>query len=283
MSVIRRDVAFVPSRARPGSWLHRQRLGYWLSARRPVPSTRVIRPVDEARLWTLLFVFLPDGSLSGPQRFTLSQVKALKRRMCVVCAAPDPDSIPDDIKHLSDALYWKGLEGYDFSGYTIGLNAIARHSEGADVFVLNDSIFGPFEGISDFLDRAPWEFTGFSASHQVENHVQSYAFVIRSLTGARLSRLASVFPTSYCYNDIVPVVMNLETRLARVAARTMTVGSYFFGPDDGTDPSISHGIALASAGLPFLKRALLGKHRDKVDVEQVKNKLLDLGFPPDDL
>lgn len=243
-----------------------------------MPVSRMIKPVFSSPVWTLFFVYLPTGELNQTQRFTLCQLKKLNRSLLIVCAAPEPSQIPVELRDQADALYWKGMGGYDFSGYAIGLHAIAARSPGADVFVLNDSVFGPFGDLSPWLDRARWDLTGFTGSIQVENHIQSYAFMIRNVTKECLHHLRSIFPTSFSYNDIMPVVTCFETRLARVASKRMTVGSFWFGLD-GQDPSIIHAFTLLDQGYPFLKKALLGKHRDKHDEQKVRDALAARGLP----
>ena len=216
------------------------------------------------------------------QRFMLEQVKKLDRRLLIVCATPNPDQIPAEIHEKADALFWKGLGGYDFSAYAIGLHAIVNSSRNAEVFVLNDSVFGPFCNLSPLLKCAQWDLTGFTGSTQIENHIQSYAFLLKNLTKERLYHLRSIFPLSFSYDDIIPVIYCFETRFARIASRWMSVGSFFFGPQ-GQDPSLAHAFTLLDQGLPFLKKSLLGKHRDKQDERLVRAALLNLGFPASEL
>lgn len=273
-----RNRALTPTRVLPWSWLERQRWRYRLTAREAMPPSRTLKPVFPDARWTLVFIYLPSGGLGEAQRFMLARLKALDRRLLVVCAAPGLGDVPAELADMADALCWKGLQGFDFSGYAIGLHAIAAGSPHADVFVLNDSTFGPFKDLTPLLEQATWDLTGFSGSYQVEAHFQSFAFLLRDVTPARMRHLRSVFPLSYSYNDIMPVVMCFETRFARVASRHMTVGCLWYGPDDGKDPSIAHALALLDLGFPFLKRGLLGKHRGRQDERSVRAALVDQGF-----
>jgi hypothetical protein len=227
----------------------------------------------------MLFIYLPDGQLKPAHRFTLERLRVLDRSLMIVCATPRPEDVPPEVLATADAVFWKGLDGFDFSAYAIGLNAIVDGSSRADVFVLNDSVLGPFGDLASLLDRAPWELTGFTASPQFENHIQSYAFLFRDLTRQRLRRLREIFSMAFCYDEITTVVACMETCFARVASRSMTVGAYWHGPDDGTDPTVEHGLQLLSQGYPFMKRSLLGKHHDRVDEALVTKALVDLGHP----
>lgn len=273
-----RNRALKPTRVLPWSWLERQRWRYRLTAREAMPTSRMLKPVFPDARWTLVFIYLPSGRLGEAQRFMLARLKALDQRLLVVCAAPEPGDVSAELLDVADALYWKGLRGFDFSGYAIGLHAIAAGSPHADALVLNDSTFGPFGDMAPLLEQARWDLTGFSGSCQVEAHFQSFAFLMRDVTPARMRHLRSVFPMSYSYNDIMPVVMCFETRFARVASRRMSVGCLWQGPDDGHDPSIAHALALLEQGFPFLKRGLLGKHRGRQDERSIRDILVNQGL-----
>lgn len=273
-----RSRAITPTQVLPFSWLDRQRWRYRLTAREAMPLSRMLKPVFPHARWTLVFIYLPSGGLGEAQRFMLARLKALDRRLLVVCAAPEPGDVPAELLNMADALHWKGLPGFDFSGYAVGLHAIAAESPHADVFVLNDSTFGPFGDLAPLLEQARWDLTGFCGSYQFEAHFQSFAFLMRDVTPARMRHLRSVFPMSYSYNDIMPVVMCFETRFARVASRCMSVGCLWQGPDDGQDPSIAHALALLEQGFPFLKRGLLGKHQGKQDEGRVRDALMSRGL-----
>jgi hypothetical protein len=93
-----------------------------------------------------------------------------------------------------------------------------------------------------------------------------------------MCHLGSIFPLAYAYDDLLSVTLCFETRLARVASQSMSVGCLWLGPDDGEDPSLSHALALLDQGFPFLKRSLLGKHRGKQDERRVRDALLVRGF-----
>lgn len=68
--------------------------------------------------------------------------------------------------------------------------------------------------------------------------------------------------------------------MARVAAKSMTVGSLWFGRDEVVhDPSLTQGIALLETGFPFLKRSLLSKHGTFQQSSEVLAALRRMGHP----
>lgn len=247
---------------------------------RPAPAAAILKPVTPVERWNCYFLFLPTGTLSAAQRFSLARLRELEGELLVICAAPTPSNVPDELHALSTALIWKGLSGYDFSAYSIALHEIAERSPGADVFVMNDSVLGPFDGLEAMLENAPWELTGFTASSAMENHLQSYAFQMRSVTPERVRALRTVMPQHTAYNHFHAVVSMQETRFARVAAQTMKVGAFWFADADRLgDPSLFAGPALLEAGLPFLKRSLLDRYGSIHDQERLRALLSARGHP----
>ena len=103
-----RNCAITPSKIRPWSWLERQRWGYWLKAREAAPPSQVLKPVFPDARWTLVFIYLPSGELGEAQRFTLAQLKALDRRLLVVCAAPGPGDVPAELLDMGTRCTGRG-------------------------------------------------------------------------------------------------------------------------------------------------------------------------------
>ena len=117
---------------------------------------------------------------------------------------------------------------------------------------MNDSVFGPFVPLRPVLDNSRWDLTGFTASGELTNHVQSYAFCLRGVTPAR------------------------------VAARSMTVGALWYS--DATrvhNPTLVKPMELLDAGFPFLKRALLTKSSNYIERDLVLERLARHGHPLD--
>jgi lipopolysaccharide biosynthesis protein len=263
--------------------LRARRLGARLR-RRPPPAHRVLVPAAPRRAWAVYFVFLPQGGLTAAHRYTLERLRALDAGVLVVCATPTPERVPAELRRWADALCWKALSGFDFSGYAIGLRLVADRSPGATVLVMNDSVFGPFGDLTPQLAAPRWDLSGFTASSTSENHVQSYAFFVRDVTPVRVRQLSTVLSTGYAYDRMEDVVLHQELAFAREASRHMTVGSAFYGdvrlrPDQQYDPTLLRPFELLDAGLPFLKRSLLGKHQGFQHADRVAAELARRGHP----
>lgn len=280
INALERDWTFRPSA--PDALM---RLTHWsiLCNRRRAPAWREIRPVTARPRWIFYFVFAPNGTLDDAHRFTLAQLRQSEAGVAVICAAPSVEAIPSELHAYGDALYWKDLPGFDFSAYAIALGETARRSPGADVLVMNDSVFGPFGEVDDLWRHMAWDLTGFTASAQVQNHIQSYAFMVRRMDAARLSDLRGVILTNHAYDDYLGVVYGQETRFARIAARRMTVGALWYADDRRCgNPSIFAALALVEAGFPFIKRALFTKSAYAYDRQAVVVALAARGHPVDD-
>lgn len=269
---------FVPSPL-AGEIRWKRALFPYIYARRR-PSHSVLKPLSARDRWIVYFVFTPDGRIGAHHTFTLQRLKDLGWGLFVICATQSVSRVPAELTAYADALYWKDLPGYDFSAYTLALEALSQHSSGATVFVLNDSMFGPFTDLNKFVSASPWEFTGFTASRLNENHIQSYAFAIRNVTPDRLGDLRDVLHARKAYNDVDAVIWCQETCLARVAARSMSVGAYVY--NDGksiNDPCLHMPFEMLDAGFPFMKRSLLGKMAHFQNTERVIHYLEANGHP----
>ncbi len=204
----------------------------------------------------------------------------------LICACPAGYPVLDELRTRCDALYWKAFLSYDFSADALGLSELARLSPGADVLIMNDSVFGPFAPLKPFIDAAPWRVTGFTAnatSMTEENHFQSYVFIVKNLQMAVLEAAGTSISTAWAYDKIVSVILLQESRLARMLARHFDVGAYWCGiRRDKADLCLFLPRELIEAGFPFLKRSLLGKFATRFqNPEEMKALLESLGHPAD--
>ncbi|MFS0772466.1 hypothetical protein [Sphingomonas sp. 1P08PE] len=232
------------------------RLIHRVRSARPGPYSRVVAPAWSSPSWTLYFCYVPDGQPTAFHRATAASLRAQGHNILIVAAAESEASLSPAWRDLSDALIWKSLEGYDFSGYAIGLRHLSAVSAGCDATVLNDSVIGPFCDLNTLFSDKPWDLVGLTSSEEQEAHIQSYAFMMRNLTSDRLNKLRSIFLENRCYSDYKTVVRNQECAFARVASRSMSVGSIWPGKINATmlDPT-----GLLNKGFPFIKRS----HFDK--------------------
>ena len=263
--------------SQPNLYSRVKRVCRGLFHRWPAPRYEVIKPLSQRDLWFVYFVYAPDGSLSAAHRFTLARLRDMNVNLFVVMACGSPSQIGDDVTTMADALYWKALDGFDFSAYTIALRAVAEVSPHATVYVQNDSVYGPLCDVRPFIEHAPWEMLGFTASSGQENHIQSYAFVLRDVTPTRMSALADVLPLDTAYSHIFDVIECQEVRLARVAAQSMSVGACWFGnTKDLPDPVLARPVELVNAGFPFVKRSIYGGKHHETFAPHAQDELRDL-------
>jgi lipopolysaccharide biosynthesis protein len=263
-------------------WERRRMIETFFRFAQRSPAWAQVKAIVPKPVWLVYFMYAPGGVLTAAHRFTLARLKDSGLPLLVVCACADPQRIPADLRGICDALLWKALSGYDFSAYTRALHQISRHSPGADVIVINDSVFGPFTDLRPVLANSPWALTGFTASSQLTNHIQSYAFCLRQVDRMRMTRLAPVFFPALAFSEPQAVIALQETRLARVAARSMKVGALWFGAAEQVlDPTLVLPMELLDAGFPFLKRSLLAKHQSFIERDLVLERLGRLGHPVD--
>lgn len=254
----------------------RARLG-----RQSAPAYRLLKTPSGPGRWLMYFMYLPKGQLSTQHRFTLDRLASEDAQLMIVCACPPDHPVLTELQAKCDALCWKAVNGYDFSAYAVGLTELARHATGSDVMVLNDSMLGPFAPLVPFIDQAPWRLTGLSASALSENHLQSFAFVVRQLDAQFLHGVSPVMSTEWSYNTGNGVILLQETRLARVANHHMSVGAYWY--TDGSeylDLCLNCPEQMVEAGFPLLKRSLFDKFAGVFHATPAMHELLrQLGHP----
>ena len=73
-----------------------------------------------------------------------------------------------------------------------------------------------------------------------------------------------------------------ETQLSRLAAQSMSVGSYLYaGPPLPGDPMTTRAFEMIEMGHPYLKKSLLGKMHQYQDVERVTAFVVEHGLIDD--
>lgn len=252
---------FLPSPV--SQWRKRKVVKKILTKARLRPRWEEVSPVSENANWVVYFLFSPNGEFTKAHEYSLSRLRDSGNKIYVVCGSPRVEAIPKRVHDFADALSWKAPDGYDFSAYTLALHQISRKSPGANVLVLNDSVYGPFVDVSLASIQTRWDLTGFTGSAEIENHVQSYAFILKAVTPERLRKLATVFMPVIALSTPQDVIDCQELRLARVASQSMSVGTYWFS--DALNPTLCFPEELIRAGHPFLKKALLGKSKSFQD------------------
>ncbi|MEW7850140.1 hypothetical protein AB2N08_15705 [Massilia aurea] len=246
------------------------------------PAWKKIKAIVPKPAWVAYFIYAPDGVLSSAHRFTLARLKDTGFPLLVVCACPDAQRLPADLPGYCDALLWKDLIGHDFSAYTLALRQICKYSPGANVIVQNDSVFGPFTDLRTISEHSRWDLTGFTASSQMTNHIQSYAFCLKHVDRVKMAHLSPIFFPVFALSDPQAVVYLQEIRMARVAARSMKVGALWFSDvKQVLDSTLVRPMELLDTGFPYLKRSLVTKHKSYMERDRVLERLERFGHPLD--
>jgi len=247
---------------------------------RRFPEYRVIVPPRGGNLWAAYFAYLPDDRLRPYQQETLNRLKDTGFKVLCVCATSRKDRIPVEIHHVVDALCWKGFGGYDFSAYAIALQMLADDVPGASAVLLNDSMFGPFSDLRRHVFDARWRLSGFTASSAIENHLQSYAFIVHDVSRAYIDSLKDVFSLRFAYNNAGATILCRETRFARLAHHHMSVGAFFYADASRIgDLCLTKPFDLVEWGFPFMKRSLLSKMQSFQKREDVLKCLSKASYP----
>ena len=244
------------------------------------PRHRVLRRKPGGARWVVYFVYAPEDRATAQHLWTIGRLRREPGlRLLIVAASPNADWLAAAFA-AADTLIWKATPGFDFSAYAVGLWWLARHASGCDVFVMNDSVYGPFRPLAPFLARAQWRITGLTGSSIFEDHVQSYAFVVRRLDFGLLLRMLSIFNLVRAFETFEDVVLCQELRFARVARRSVDVGAFWYAGDwPRDDATLDWPFELLDQGFPFIKKALLGKNVDRQPPGLVAARLAALGHP----
>jgi lipopolysaccharide biosynthesis protein len=272
-----KDWDFVPT---PNAYLSARRALRMMYRLRRAPRTEVLVPVTQRPAWAAYFVYAPQEQLLPNHLFTLGRLRDMGLSILVVCATARRGVVPDGLRAYADALLWKDLPGYDFSAYAFALHELARHSPGANVMILNDSVFGPFSDLRPHVLHSRWDLQGFTASSTGENHIQSYAFVVSRLDSERLQHLGAPFSDRIAYTRAGDVILCQELRFARLASLRMKVGSAWYS--DGmqvSDPMLMRPVELCREGFPFVKKSLMGKFACFQPEGRIRDLLAEFGHP----
>ena len=262
LRTLERDWTYRPSAPSARARLSRLVRGF---RRAPAPPSRALVPITPAPLWIAYFLYLPDGRLTASHRYTIARLREERgAKVLLIAATPAPDggSVLDELGRAADALYWKGLSGFDFSAFALALDEVAAHSSGSELILLNDSVFGPFASLSALFATMPWTVAGLTGNAVYESHVQSYCWRIRSVQRQLVSDLGDVMSRDWAYDRFGDVVLLQETRLAARAARVTSVGAKWYIPLTSRSADLPRiaPLEMLDLGLPLMKKSVLGKY-----------------------
>ncbi|AZL60504.1 hypothetical protein EI545_17740 [Tabrizicola piscis] len=271
---------FVPEVTLP--YLRLRRLKVLATAARSFPASKELYFGGNAPAkWVVYFCYAPNGAPTVSHRFTVERLQSEGYGVLVVCAAPTPEHTKSFLDLTPDALIWKELRGFDFSGFSVGLSALVRRFDKIDVLVMNDSVVGPFHSLRPLLDSSPWDLTGFVTSYTIENHMISCAFYFRGFDRRMWDACRTVLFRGISFNRQGPVVFLQETRLGSVLARSHTVGSILSPSADHRNNQylLGNPKGLLDVGFPFLKRSIFTKFASEFDADFYRDCLVSYGHP----
>jgi lipopolysaccharide biosynthesis protein len=82
---------------------------------------------------------------------------------------------------LCRKIIWRRNIAYDFGGYRDGLKAIPDQEKAEQIILTNDSSYGPFFPLEEYLARCTpddADIWGMTDSHQIAHHLQSYFLLL---------------------------------------------------------------------------------------------------------
>jgi hypothetical protein len=209
-------------------------------------------------------LFSPDGKVLSYHHDTIRRLHSTGRKVFIIQATPDIRKHDIEVADLCDAYCVKSLSGFDFSAYSIGLKTICEQEPVVDVFVMNDSVYGPFSDLWGRALKLNWDFVGFTENMALTRHIQSYAFFCFKLTKEKLLGMGSLFDPAACFDGYEDTVYMKELPMARAMHRVGPTGS-LWGLRHDTEKSLKSNIVdatisnryprrLIELGFPFMKK-----------------------------
>lgn len=264
------------------SFLPLRRLKVLAQNARPFPASEVLKaPTSDAKRWCIYFCYLAEGGVQPHHKFTIEKLIEDGITPLVVCAAPTPEQAQGFADLPIGGLIWKALAGYDFSGYSVGLDVLAGLGRPLSLFIMNDSVLGPFSKVADLFESSPWKVTSLISSHSVETHFQSFFLHIDDFTSADLSTLQRVFFQRICFNAQGSVSFLQETRIPSGFKGRFTAGS-ILSPATGFERHyymLSNPAGLLDIGAPLIKRSVFEKFGSTYDQPAYNDLLAAKGHP----
>lgn len=218
-------------------------------------------------IWAIYFCFNPEGNAHPQNIFMLERLRDEGIGILTIVASHHSKNISQPFLDLSDLVIWKDTAGFDISALKIGLRHLALHHEGSDVIWINDSVFGPFNEIKDFLHKcgSNYDVLGMTQSYAVRPHFQSYSFFLRKISS---STVDSLFPLTMnrCLDTHLSNVLVFETMMASNLVKARRRVFCWARPINRRyDLTMAYPYELIDAGFPFIKRSIVGKFADGFD------------------
>lgn len=182
-------------------------------------------PLGQSQYSTSHAVYVHYDRAGAVHDYVLNQLQQLCDagfRISFVSNAPilRDDDIRAD-RPFCRTIIWRKNFGYDFGAYKEGIASIGDLNDVDRLLLMNDSIYGPFQPLSEILasiDPSKTDMWGITDSWEFHYHIQSYFLVFFSaaLKSEAFRSFWQLFPY---INDKNWIIHNGEIRLTQVITK----------------------------------------------------------------
>lgn len=178
------------------------------------------------------------------------------------CESPKVLEIDDDIRQKITVIRKPNI-GYDFGSWSVAMQLLPSSRSARNVIVVNDSLVGPFMGLSHLftrLETSPFDVTGITDSIQMRHHVQSYFLHFKN-GSFQHPGIVDFWNNIFVQEDKMEVIKSYELGLtAKAQASQLYVGALYPWNLVGQywqNPSVDGWSRLIDLGFPFVKREVV--------------------------
>jgi lipopolysaccharide biosynthesis protein len=241
----------------------------------------VREPGSLAKSEACVFVcYAPNNTIPAHALFHARAWASAGFRVILIVALDEPDAfrVGDDLD-FADAILLRQNAGYDFGAWATAIRLLPQVREARIVAIVNDSVYGPFEGFPEMIARARAshaDVIGLTESFELRRHFQSYALFFKdnALTSVAFNR----FWRSVRVGSRRHVIDNYELLLlTRMEEAGLACETLFTGPKDGRNPTLTIWRELLEQGFPFIKVQLLRDNPGKADLSNWRQVIGDHG------
>ena len=184
------------------------------------------------------------------------------------CESPKALEMNDDVRKQITVIRKPNI-GYDFGSWSVAMQLVPATRTARNVIVVNDSLVGPFTGLSDLLtalESSPFDVTGITDSVQMRHHVQSYMLHFKNGSFQNIG-IVDFWNNIFVQEDKMEVIKSYELGLtAKAQAARLYVGALYPWNLVGQywqNPSVDGWSRLIDLGFPFVKREVARESSSK--------------------
>ena len=234
----------------------------------------------------LCVTYHPQGFISDHVKYFVASFKRAGFSVILVKVVDDMDhpladsSIPD-----ADGAMVRKNSGYDFGAWAHGLHAFPEVFQGKELWIVNDSMFGPaspalFDRLLENVEKSDADLVSLTESHQYTLHYQSYFLVFRNLS-QRANEVQKYWSNVRNIKDKRDVIFEYELDLMHHFSELGFRCCALF-PVKGialdNNPTFYGWRQLLDVGFPFLKVPLLRPEVTAVDNTTCREVFGKLGY-----